>query len=104
VFLNVSWEHPKGQDDGDDVYDDPWGHVVVSFLVVVVYGIARYLIGSINAAMSIMIMTRKKLMRTELLMRNAIWRLWCVGPAVAMLRGSAVRVTNSSTVSTNPAT
>ena len=43
-------------------------------------------------------------MRTELLMRNAIWRLRCVGCAVAMLRGSAIRVTNSNTVSTNPAT
>lgn len=42
------------------------------FLIVVVYGIVRHLIGSINAAMSIMMMTRKKLMRTELLTRNAI--------------------------------
>ena len=42
-------------------------------------------------------------MRTELLMRNAIWRLRCAGSAVAMLRGSAIRVTNNSTVSTNPA-
>ena len=43
-------------------------------------------------------------MRTELLMRNAIWRLRRAGFAVAMLRGSAIRVTNSSTVSTSPAT
>lgn len=42
------------------------------FLIVVVYGIVRHLIGLINAAMSIMIMTRKKLMRTELPMRNVM--------------------------------
>ena len=43
-------------------------------------------------------------MRTELLMRNAIWRLRRAGFAVAMLRGSAIRVINSNTVSTSPAT
>lgn len=37
-------------------------------------------------------------------MRNAIWRLRCVGCVVDMLRGIAIRVTNSNTVSTNPAT
>lgn len=43
-------------------------------------------------------------MRIELLMRNAIWRLRCVGCVVDMLRGIAIRLTNSNTVSINPAT